>query len=158
MVIVGNSVTLRNFKNIKEFKIDLGESITKEENLGDSAHPNFKTVIKLTDPFVKKYFNMFGNYTFKHGKIGSLSVYSDDNMRGNMLSFYEGDNIYDVDYKGGNFRSFLNFTLDDIMEKEKDHTRKMQYVNKVPEGPIKTKDMSQDELIDHLLKKRESQK
>lgn len=158
MVIVGNSMILRKFKLINEFRQDLGRSLTSEENLGDATHPNYKTVLKFKDPFVKKYNDMYGNYAFKHGDIGKLKIYCDENVKNNLLSFYTEDNrVYDIDYDGTEFRGFLNRSLNDIDNKERE-AREIEVQQKNTKNEvIKTKHMSQEELIEYLLNKRNSE-
>jgi hypothetical protein len=156
MIIVTNSLILKNFKTIDEFNMSLGESLTKEENLGDSSHPNYQTVFKIRDPFVRKYYNMTNKFIFKYGNIGTLNIYRDQYMDNNLLLFFTDDErVYTIIYDNNqNFRSFINKSLDKVINMEIED-KKIEYVNKESFDGIKsTKDMTKEELIEYLVKKR----
>lgn len=156
MIIVGNNNILKNFKKIKEFKIDMGDSLTKSENIGDSSHPNFQTVFKTRDDFIRKYHNITNKFIFKYGNIGTLNIYTDQTINNNTLSFFtDDDRLYNIEYKNqDDFRNFINECLEKVTNMEMSD-KKIQYEESEKENYKKsTKDMSKEELIDFLLKKR----
>jgi hypothetical protein len=152
MEIVANKDMLRNFMKQKEFKMDLGESLTKTENEGDGDKPNFRTVIKITDPFSKKYHSMYGNYLYKYGTFGKIVLYVDYDYQDNLFTLFDYEKMYDITYdETKDFRTFLTETFKNISD-QKLESQKLESVE-ITEEP-KQKHMTQEQLIEHLLNSR----
>jgi hypothetical protein len=116
MEVVASSLIMRKFRTIKEFTMDLGISKTNEVQKEGNKGPG-QIVIKIKDPFVKRYSLEKGNYIVKSGNIGSLSFYTDNSMLGDRFAIYDEDREYEFIYKEtSDVRSYLSDILDKILE------------------------------------------
>lgn len=116
MEVVSSSLIMRKFRTIKEFEMNLGISktneIQKEGNKGLG-----QIVIKIKDPFIKRYSLEKGRYIVKSGNIGSLNFYTDNNISGEKFAIYDENKEYEFIYKEiGDVRKYLSEILDDILE------------------------------------------
>jgi hypothetical protein len=122
MEVVTSSLIMRKFRGIKEYTMDLGISKTTEVEKEGNKGPG-QIVIKIKDPFIKRYSLEKGNYIVKAGNIGSLVFYIDNSMMGNKFSIYDEDGQFDFDYKEtGNVRQYLSDILDKILSGELEPT------------------------------------
>lgn len=118
MEVVASSIVMRKFRNIKEFTMDLGISKTNEVEKEGNKGPG-QIVIRIKDPFVKRYNLEKGTYIVKSGSIGSLSFYIDNMLSGDKFMIYDEDKEYEFTYKEtGDVRSYISNILDKILEGE----------------------------------------
>jgi hypothetical protein len=118
MEIVASSLVMRKFRTIKDFQMDLGLSKTsevqKEGNKGSA-----QIVIKIKDPFIKRYNMEKGVYLSKTGYIGTLLFYIDASMRNDEFIIYDQNKEYPFTYKDNqNVREYLSSVLDKILSNE----------------------------------------
>ncbi len=118
MEVVASSLVMRKFRTIKDFKMDLGLSKTsevqKEGNKGSA-----QIVIKIKDPFIKRYNMEKGVYLSKTGCIGTLLFYIDASMRNDEFIIYDQNKEYSFTYKDSiNVREYLSNILDKILNNE----------------------------------------
>jgi hypothetical protein len=106
---------IKRFKSINEFQMNLGLSKTTEINK-EGIKGGQQIVIKIKDPFVKRYLMLTGNYLVKSGNIGSLSFYMDNTVGYNNFLIYDKDKEYKFEYKETeDVRSYLSDILDGIL-------------------------------------------
>lgn len=118
MEVVAPSLIMRKFRNIKEFKMDLGISKTDEVQKEGNKGPG-QVVIKIRDPFIKRYYVEKQNYIVKSGNIGSLYFYTDNGLPNNIFSIYDENKEYRFEYQEtGDVRSYLSNILDQILEEK----------------------------------------
>lgn len=118
MEIVTSSNMIRRFRVIKEFQMNLGLSKTTEINK-EGTKGGQQIVIKIKDPFVKRYFMLTGNYLVKSGNIGSLNFYMDNTVGYDNFLIYDKDKEYKFQFKDtGDVRSYLSDILDSILNEE----------------------------------------
>jgi hypothetical protein len=118
MEIVTSSNMIRRFRGIKEFQMNLGLSKTTEINK-EGTKSGQQIIIKIKDPFVKRYLMLTGNYLVKSGNIGSLNFYMDNSVGYNNFLIYDKDKEYKFDFKDtGDIRSYLSDILDKILNNE----------------------------------------
>jgi hypothetical protein len=118
MEVVASSLVMRRFRTIKEFHMDLGISKTDEIQKEGNKGPG-QVVIKIRDPFIKRYYLEKQNYIVKSGNIGTLLFYTDNSLLNNKFSIYDEDKEYSFDYKEtGDVRTYLSDLLDKILEGE----------------------------------------
>lgn len=112
MNIICSSLVSRNFEFMKEFKRDLGFTLTQDMKSGNGP---MRTVIKIRDPFVRHYYELFGCYPNKHGMIGIIGVYIDPSMGNDKIKFFDDDKeyIFDID-RTENIRNFISRALGEI--------------------------------------------
>ena len=112
MNIICSSLVSRNFEFMKEFKRDLGFTLTQDMKSGNGP---MRTVIKIRDPFVRHYYELFGCYPNKHGMIGVIGVYIDPSMGNDKIKFFDDDKeyIFDID-RTENIRNFISRALGEI--------------------------------------------
>lgn len=143
MEIVASSNLLRKFRTIKEFTLNMGLSKTSEASKEGNRGPG-QVIIKIKDPFIKRYQLQTGNFINKSGNIGSLTFYTDNNMSYNEFKIYDRDNEYKFNYnETSDIRSYLSDVLDKILE---------ETIN-----PIKL-DQNMEEKIEFELDKNLSQR
>jgi hypothetical protein len=118
MEVVSSSLVMRKFRTIKEFKMDLGISKTNEVQKEGNKGPG-QIVIKIKDPFVKRYSLEKNTYIVKAGNIGTLIFYLDNTMGNDKFAIYDEDKEYSFNYKEtGDIRTFLSNLLDQILEEK----------------------------------------
>lgn len=118
MEVVSSSLVMRKFRTIKEFTMDLGISKTNEVEKEGNKGPG-QIIIRIKDPFVKRYSIEMGTYIVKAGNIGSLSFYVDNSMPGDKFAIYDEDKEYEFIYKDtSDVRGYLSDILDKILNEE----------------------------------------
>lgn len=118
MEVVASSLVMRRFRTIKEFSMDLGISKTNEVEKEGNKGPG-QIVIRIKDPFVKRYSLEKLTYIVKAGNIGSLAFYVDNNMSGDKFAIYDEDREYEFTYKDSNdVRGYISNILDKILNEE----------------------------------------
>ena len=118
MEVVASGFVMRKFRNIKEFVMDLGISKTNEVQKEGNKGPG-QIVIKIKDPFIKRYSLEKNTYIVKSGYIGSLVFYTDNRLANDKFAIYDEDKEYDFTFKEtGDVRAYLSDVLDQILEEK----------------------------------------
>jgi len=112
MNIVCSTLTANNFQRIKEFKMDLGFTLS----LDKSNNGPMRTIIKIRDPFVRHYYEIHGSYPNKHGTIGKIGIYIDPKTPNDKLKFFEEDKefVMEFDKNIENLRNYLSKIIGEI--------------------------------------------
>lgn len=118
MEVVASNLVMRKFRTIKEFRLDLGLSKTNEVQKEGNKGPG-QIVIKIKDPFIKKYSLEKNVFISKTGNIGTLSFYTDYSMKSDQFAIYDQNKEYNFTYQEtNNVREFLSDILNRIIEEE----------------------------------------
>jgi len=123
--IVSSNYMIRKFRGIKEYTTDLGTNKTGEyrkeklDGIGKDHGPG-QVVIKIKDPFVKRYSIEYGDYITKMGKVGTLGFYVDNNYKPNEFKIFDETRIYEFIYENNSedIRSYLSNLIEKILDKE----------------------------------------
>lgn len=112
MNIICSSLVSHKFELMKEFKRDLGFTLTQD--MGGGGGP-IRSNIKIRDPFVRHYFELFGCYPNKHGIVGSIGIYIDPSISNEKIKIFDDDKefIFDID-KNENMRIQLSKIIGDM--------------------------------------------
>jgi len=153
MEVVASHLVMRKFRSIKEFTMDLGLSKTNEVQKEGNKGPG-QIVIKIKEPFIKRYSLEKGVYLSKAGNIGSLVFYTDSSMRNNQFSIYDENKEYQFTYKDtSNPREFLSNILDKILEQKVDGVELNTSLSQDIEFKV-DKNLPQVEFIEEYIKMR----
>jgi len=118
MEVVASHLVMRKFRTIKEFKMDLGLSKTNEIQKEGNKGPG-NIVIKIKDPFIKRYSLEKDVFLSKSGNIGTLTFYTDPSMKNDQFAIYDQNTEYNYTYKETNdIREFLSEILNKIIGEE----------------------------------------
>jgi len=120
MEVVSSDYLIRKFRTIKEFQLDLGSSIMSEAKKEGDKGPG-QLVIKIKDPFVKRYSLEYETYISKMGHIGTLGFYVDNQYKPNEFKIFDEDKTYEFVYDNGDnidMRTYLSRTLNKIFDNE----------------------------------------
>lgn len=145
MVIVANSYMLNIFKQIKIFKLNLGN------NFIDLKREKFE----IKDGFTLKYLNMTGKQIMTYGSIGKLDFYQDFTLSNKEFYVFNDQTVYTINYTNEDSlmvpEDYLASIIRNISEKEDIKKRKDDQVkSKVPS--IK---LPMDQYIMEMVKKRQ---
>mgnify|MGYP001023950342 CR=1 FL=1 len=145
MVIVANSYMLNIFKQIKIFKLNLGN------NFIDLKREKFE----IKDGFILKYLNMTGKQIMTYGSIGKLDFYQDFTLSNKEFYVFNDQTVYTINYTNEDSlmvpEDYLASIIRNISEKEDIKKRKDDQVkSKVPS--IK---LPMDQYIMEMVKKRQ---
>jgi hypothetical protein len=110
--IIANTKTLRWFKNIDLFTIDLGLNLTGSIK----SNKNEPLKIKVRDEFVKKYMNLNDRIVNKYGNIGTIKFYEDLLLSQNEFHIYHDNNIFEVTISDEDFNSSPKEYLTEIIK------------------------------------------
>lgn len=112
MNIICSSLISRKFEHIKEFKRDLGFTLTQDMKNGNGL----RTVMKIKDPFVRHFNNLYGTYPNKHGMIGRIGIYIDTNISNDMIKIFDDDKefIFEIKHNVGDMRTYLSEVISNI--------------------------------------------
>jgi len=154
MEVVASSMILRKFRQIKEYTLDMGISKTKEVQKEGNKGPS-QIVIKIKDPFIKRYSIEKERFIVKAGYIGSLDFYMDNLMPPNNFSIYDEDREYNFEYKDTpDVRSYLSDILDKILNEQIEPVNLAQNMEEEIEFKM-DKNLPQQEFIDKYNELRE---
>jgi len=151
-VITGINLS-RKFKRISEYKMDLGLAVKiddsgKKGNYGQGGG----VVWKIKDNVIKKYYENYGRYLNRTGKIGTLLFYTDNSIKNNDIHIIYDNEVYYSQYQNGDIRSFLSELISNVINgKLKPH----EEISEKEEEFIDIKNMSNEELAEYLLKNRD---
>jgi len=88
MKIVANGIVLSKVKTLGIFELDLGESMFDQKT----------EEFKIKDPFILRYFTMFGKQILRYGKIGKLGFYQDFTLNEREYFIFNNDKMYNIIY------------------------------------------------------------
>jgi hypothetical protein len=148
-VISGMNIS-KYFKKIPEYKIDLGLAIKIDDSgrKGDYASGG---LWKVKDKTIKKYYENFGKYLNRTGKIGTLLFYVDNTIKDECIYIIHDNKIYSSIYdKNANIRSFISKLITDILENK---LKPEEKIIEKQEVFVDIKNMTNDELAKYLLRK-----
>jgi hypothetical protein len=113
MNIVCSSLVARNFEKVKEFKRDLGFTLSQDVKNGNGP---MRTIFKIRDPFVRHYFEIYGFYPNKNGTIGKIGIYIDPKVLNDKLKLFDDDKefVFEFDSNIENVRAYLSKVIGDI--------------------------------------------
>ena len=98
--------------------MDLGISKTNEVQKEGNKGPG-QIVIRIKDPFAKRYNLEKGNFIVKSGSIGTLIFYLDNSLNNEEFFIYDEDREYRFIYNNsGDVREYLSSILDKILNDE----------------------------------------
>ncbi len=98
--------------------MDLGISKTHEVEKEGNKGPG-QIIIRIKDPFIKRYSLEKLTYIVKAGDIGSLAFYIDNSMSGDRFAVYDEDREYVFTYRDSNdVRGYISDILDKILNEE----------------------------------------
>lgn len=115
MEIVCNSITLRRFRTIKDFNLDLG--IAKSSEIKKEGSRGIGQIsINIKDPFMFKYNKEKNRFITKTGSIGTLGFYIDNSIIGNKYYIYDGNKEYEINYvENDDVREYLSNVIDKVL-------------------------------------------
>jgi hypothetical protein len=113
MNIVCSTFIAKKFETVKEFKRDLGFTLTQDMNQGKGM---MRTVFKIRDPFVRHYHGMYGFFANKHGCIGSIGIYIDPTIPNKEFKLFDEDREFTIPFDPGieNVRQYLSKMIGEI--------------------------------------------
>ena len=116
MNIVCTSAIAKNFERVKEFKMDLGFSLTQDSNMVKGGKSSMRTVFKIRDPFVRHYHSLNDIFVNKHGNIGSIGIYIDPSIKNYEFKLFNNDEEFSIPFDPGieNMRQYLSNIIGDI--------------------------------------------
>jgi len=146
--LVINKIDINNFRKIKQFKLDLGASLTNNEN---KFIPN--------DPIMQKHYMFFDQIITKTGSIGNLQIYSNFKTKQGYINIYNEKDMleYKIDSNISLYDNINNcldtfFTEHNLNDQIKPETKKEEKEEK-EESYIKPdkelKDMTMEERIEY---------
>lgn len=147
MEIITNYILNNKIKKIEEYTIDLGLAVKIQDSGSKNIKNSGKWVIK--DKIIKKYYETFGNYLSRVGKIGTLLFYIDNYLKNNDIYIMYNDNIYVSEYDNTPIRNFLSNLIKDILN---DKIKPYIKIEKKEEKEVNLKDMTNEELAEYLSK------
>lgn len=154
MEIVSSSLLMRRFRTIKEFQMDFGLSKTTESEKKGNKGPG-QVIIKIKDPFIKRYSLEKNTFISKFGNIGTLLFYVDNSINGDDFFIYDEDKEYKIQYKeSNNVRDFLSNILDKILSEELEPTNIVSNMEEEIVFEI-DKNLPQGEFLDKLKEMKE---
>lgn len=122
MYIVVNSYNTNHFRNIKEFKLDLGESVF---TINGPKNRN----LTVNDDNVYDYGNRHERFCQKIGSIGRISVYTDDIHPRRFIGIYDNSNTLETEMDTERFRSdtrnYLNELIHQLVDTKNAETTQM---------------------------------
>jgi len=149
MVIITGLNLNRRFKEIPEYKLDLGlavkiDSGKKGKDYSSGGQWNIK------DKNIKKFYDTYGKYINRIGKIGTLLFYIDYSMSVDDIIIMNENEIYKSEYNGENIRLFLSQTIEDVLTNKLVSHMKVELKKEVF---VDVKNMSNKELSEYLRNK-----
>lgn len=151
MEVITNNILSKKFKSINEYKTDLGLAIKIDENTNQGEDYASGGKWEIKDKTIKKYYNLFGRFLSRTGKIGTLLFYVDFNLKPNEIFVIYENEVYYSEYNGVPIRSYLSDLIKNILDGNIEPYKeiKEERVEKVD-----LKNMSNEELAEYLAKNR----
>jgi hypothetical protein len=112
MNIICSTLISKKFESIREFKRDLGFTLTQDMKNGSGL----RTVIKIKDSFVRHFNNLYGVYPNKHGMIGRIGIYIDTNISNDKIKIFDDDKefIFEINRNIEDMRTYLSNIITSI--------------------------------------------
>lgn len=145
MKVVANGIVLNKIKNLDIFTMDLGESMFDQKT----------EKFSIKDPFIVKYFSMFGKQILKYGNIGKLGFYQDFTLPEREYYIFNDDNFYTVIYNKDEEKVDIDEHLVNII-KEIEESQGIKLSEEETKRQKETPDISlpKDQYIQEMIKKR----
>jgi len=152
MEVITNNIISKKFKSIPEYKIDLGLAVKIDEsnNRKEDYASGGKWTIK--DKTIKKYYENFGIFLSRVGKIGTLLFYVDHNIKNKIIYILHNDEIYMSQYDNSNIREFLSDLIKNVLD---GNLKPYTEIKVREEKQVNLKDMTNEELADYLAKNQQ---
>lgn len=146
MKVVANSVVLNKIKVLDIFQMDLGDSMF------DQKTEDFS----IKDPFIIKYFSMFGKQILKYGNIGKLGFYQDFTLPEREYYIFNDEKFYTVIYNRDEEKLDIDEHLVNII-KEIEESEGIKLSEEEIERQKSTPDISlpKEQYIQEMIKKRQ---
>lgn len=149
MEIITNYTLNNKIKKIEEYKIDLGLAIKVQDSGSKNIKSSGKWIIK--DKTIGKYYENFGKYLSRTGKIGTLLFYIDNYLNNNEIYIIHNNEIFISKYDNSPIRNYLSNLIKDVLDNKLKPYIKME---EKEEKIVNLKDMSNEELAEYLSKNR----
>ncbi len=146
MKVVANGTVLNKIKLLDIFKLDLGVSIIDQKS-GD---------VEMKDPFIFKYFSLFGKQIMKYGNIGKLGFYQDFTLSQRDYVIFNDEKMYNVVYDKDEEKLRIDEHLSNIIQEIED----IEGVDVVSDDEIKQTRKNPDltlpkeQYLQEMIKKR----
>jgi len=150
MEIIVNNYLSKKLKDISEYSIDLGLAV-KIDDSGKKGDYASSGKWKIKDMTIFNYYEIFGSYISRIGKIGTLLFYLDLNIKNNNIYIIHENNIYVSEYDNSPIRFFLSNLIKDVIDNKLNSYVK---INNKKEKTVNLKNMTNEELSDYLSKNR----
>lgn len=150
MEIITGQLLNKKFKNISEYKLDLGLAIKIEESNRNSEY-NSGGKWKIKDKTIKKYYDNFGKYLTRSGKIGTLLFYVDYTLNNNDIYIIHKNEIYLSKYDNTPIRDFISDLIRNVLDNK---LNPYIEIEERKEKEVDLKNMTNDELAEYLAKNR----
>lgn len=150
MEIITNLDLSRKFKQIQEYKMDLGLAIKIDDSTKKNDYAS-GGLWKIKDKTIKKYYDNYGKYLNRIGKIGTLLFYTDNEIKNGEILIINDNKIYLSKYDNSEIRMFLSNLINNIIN---DKIEPYSKIIEEKENFVDLKNMSNEELADYLRKNR----
>lgn len=145
MRVVANGIVLNKVKMLDIFELDLGDSMFDQKT----------EEFSIKDPFIIKYFTMFGKQILKYGKIGKLGFYQDFTLPEREYFIFNDDKLYTILYDKNEEKltidEHLANIIQEIEEVEGIHISDEEQLRKKSTPDIS---LPKDQYIQEMIKKR----
>jgi len=152
MEVISGSNISKMFKRIPEYKRDLGMAIKIDDSRQSSDYKSGGGEWKVKDRTIKHYYENFGNYPVREGKIGTLLFYVDYSVNDNAVYIMNDDGVlYQFLY---NHETEIRDYLSKILKRVLDGAATPitgEFNQDI--GRPDLKNMSNEELVEYLTQK-----
>lgn len=145
MRVVANGKVLNKVKMLDIFELDLGNSMFDQKT----------EKFSIKDPFIMKYFSMFGKQILKYGKIGKLGFYQDFTLSEREYFIFNDDKLYTIIYDKNEEKLSIDEHLTNII-KEIEEVEGIHILedNEIPNNGDPDISLPKDQYIQEMIKKR----
>jgi len=145
MKVVANGIVLNKVKTLDIFELDLGNSMFDQKT----------DKFSIKDPFIIKYFTMFGKQVLKYGKIGKLAFYQDFTLSEREYFIFNDEKLYTIVYDDNEKKLSIDEHLTKII-KEIEEVEDIYITEEENKSKAGTPDISlpKDQYIQEMIKKR----
>ena len=143
----------KKFKQIPEYKMDLGLSIKIDDSKNKEKYKSSGGIWKIKDKTIKKYHDTFGKFLNRIGKIGTLLFYIDYNINNNDMYIIHENELYKSTYDNSNIRTFLSNTIKNVIDNK---LEPYMEIKSEKEEFVDLRNMTNDELASYFAKKSKS--
>jgi len=145
MKVIANGVVLNKVKMLDIFELDLGDSMFDQKT----------EAFSIKDPFIIKYFSMFGKQILKYGNIGKLSFYQDFTLSEREYFIFNDEKLYTILYDKNEEKLTIDEHLANII-KEIEEVEGIYIGEEETQRMKSAPDISlpKDQYIQEMIKKR----